>query len=496
MERPSIPAPQLSQLSACIAVWLGLHFPPERWPDLEHRLWPITREFGFQDPASCIQWLVSAPLTRNQLELLASHLTVGETYFFRERNIFEILATHILPEVVRYRRGTDTYLRIWSAGCCTGEEPYSIAISITRAIPDWQDWRLTLLATDVNPRFLQQATRGVYKEWAFRTALPNIKERFFTKTQDGRFAIVPMIQKMVTFSSLNLAEDVYPSLVNNTNAMDVIFCRNVLMYFTPEQAKQCIHHLYHALVEGGWLIVSPSETSHVLFSQFTTVNFPGAILYRKPRMGETVNERTGERESGRAGEWGSNVADSPIRRFPDSVFPGEIEQPKSREPQLTPYQEAVALYEQGSFAAAAEKAEAWLLQHQADAKAMTLLARVYANQGNLAEALLWCERALATDKLNPLCHYLLAVILQERGQVEDAVPSLKRALYLDHDFVLAHFTLAMLTQRQGKHKEAAKHRANALRLLQQYSPEDLLPEADGMTAGRLMDIMRMIPLGD
>ena len=119
-----------------------------------------------------------------------------------------------------------------------------------------------------------------------------------------------------------------------------------------------------------------------------------------------------------------------------------------------------------------------------------LLARVYANQGSLAAALAWCEQAVATDKLNPAGHFLRAAILLEQMDLEGAKTALKRALYVDPDFVLAHFALGNLAQRLGKHVEARKHFENALALLSPCSPGEELPEADGMTAGRLMDIIR------
>jgi chemotaxis protein methyltransferase CheR len=173
-------------------------------------------------------------------------------------------------------------LRVWSAGCATGEEPYSIAISINKVVPAVQDWHVTLLATDINPRFQQTALEGLYREWSFRDTPPWIKAQYFSRQPGGRLAILPAIQRMVTFAYLNLVDDVYPSLLTNTTAMDVIFCRNVLMYLAPEQAKKVVHRLHHALADGGWLIVSPSETSQALFASFQTVNLPGAILYRKP----------------------------------------------------------------------------------------------------------------------------------------------------------------------------------------------------------------------
>ena len=280
----------LFHLSEFVAAQIVLHFPRERWHDLERGIRSAAPELGFKDVESCIRWLISSPLTRNQIEILASHLTVGETYFFRDKRSFEILEEHILPELIRSRRGTEQRLRIWSAGSATGEEPYSIAILLNKIIPDLKDWNVTILATDINPHFLQRASEGTYSEWSFRDTPRWLKERYFKKTEASRFEIRTPVKQMVTFSYLNLAEDTYPSFLNNTNAMDIIFCRNVLMYLAPERARRVIRNLYRSLVDGGWLIVSPSETSHVLFSQFVTVNFPSVILYKKdgklPQMTE------------------------------------------------------------------------------------------------------------------------------------------------------------------------------------------------------------------
>lgn len=274
----------LSKLSEFVVSQMGLHFPKERWRDLERRIGSAARELGFTDAESCIQRLLSSSLTRNQIGILSSHLTVGETYFFREKS-FEVFEECILPELIRSRRENDKRLRIWSAGCATGEEPYSIAILLTKMIPDLRDWNITILATDINPRFLEKASEGMYREWLFRVTPKWVKERYFKKGKDGRYEILPQIKRMVTFSYLNLVEDTYPSLLENTNAMDIIFCRNVLMYFAPDMEKKVIQNLYRSLVDGGWLIVSPIEISHILFSQFVTVNFPGVILYKKQGIG-------------------------------------------------------------------------------------------------------------------------------------------------------------------------------------------------------------------
>jgi len=131
----TIAEPLLFQLSQHLAAQLGLYFPRARWRDLEWGIGAAAREFGFQDPVACIRWLLSSALTKSQTQILACHLSVGETYFFRERRSLEILEAQILPELIRARRGTAQRLRIWSAGCCTGEEPYSIAILLSKRMP-------------------------------------------------------------------------------------------------------------------------------------------------------------------------------------------------------------------------------------------------------------------------------------------------------------------------------------------------------------------------
>lgn len=170
--RRTLPSLLLSGLSDFVASRMGLHFPKERWRDLEREVTAAARDLDLPDAESCAHWLLSRTLTQSQTEILASHLTVGETYFFREKKSFEILEQHILPELLRSRRGAEQRLRIWSAGCCTGEEPYSVAMLLERLIPDPEAWHVTLLATDINPRFLRKAAEGVYSEWSFRETPP------------------------------------------------------------------------------------------------------------------------------------------------------------------------------------------------------------------------------------------------------------------------------------------------------------------------------------
>ena len=470
----ALPDPLLSNLSELLAARIGLHFPKERWGDLERGIVAAAPAFGMANAEACAHRLLSAPLTHNQVEILASHLTVGETYFFREKRSFEVLEERIIPELIRTRTHTERRLRIWSAGCCTGEEPYSIAILLDRLIPHPKEWNVTILATDINPAFLRKAAEGVYGEWSFRDTPAWIRARHFKHGKNARFEIQPRIRKRVTFSYLNLADDVYPSLTNNTNAMDVIFCRNVLMYFTAAQAKKVIENLHRSLVDGGWLIVSPVETSNSLFSRFTAVGFPGAVLYRKQESG--VREVETGYPSAALGLLPEALPPDPSALAADATL-----STPSHEASLNLDRPAVKPGEVPPF-------------EVNDSEASSRTARACANQGKLAEAVEWCEKAIAADKLNPAHHYLLATIRQELGQSDAAMQSLMRVLYLDPDFVLAHFALGNLCLSQSRRREAERHFDTALTLLHTHPHDEPLPESEGLTAGRLTEIITSVRL--
>lgn len=456
-----IPPHLLAKFHEFVETRMGLHFPPSRLSDLERGISAAAVDFGFNHAEPCIESLLSSALSQNQIRALASHLTVGETYFFRDIRVFEILETHVLPKLIASRRGREQNLRIWSAACSTGEEPYSIAILLARMIPDLKNWNISILATDIAPRSLRKAAEGVYREWSFRDTPPWVRDKYF-KQIDKTFEIVPHIRRMVTFSCLNLAEDPYPAIINATNGMDIVFCRNVLMYFSRERATKVIANLSHCLVEGGWLVVGPVDAppGPGFPSLLQLVRFPGAILYKKGARAENKS---------------ISLPAMPVQ---------------AAEMQKTP---ALVATRETSHTAGAKRHEPPppLPEHAAaDAGEMSIRARQLANRGKLAEALASCEEAIRRDKLNPALYYLQATILQEMGMADDAAVTLQRALYIDQDFVIAHFALGHLLQNQGKYKTAEKHLQKAYALLKLYRPEEMPPEAEGMSAGRLMELIR------
>lgn len=446
----------LTKVSRFVEARMGLHFPEERLKDLERGLRSAAKEFGFDTMESFSEWLLSSSLSRGQIETLASHLTVGETYFFRDARTFEILEAQLLPEIINSRRDREQNLRIWSAGCSTGEEPYSIAIVLSRSFPGLANRNSTILATDIAPSSLKKAREGIYGEWAFRGTPQWVREKYFTRGQRD-FQIDPAIKRLVTFSCLNLAEDPYPAIINSTNAMDIIFCRNVLMYFSRERAAEVIHDLSRCLVDGGWLVISPVEAPGPdLTPLLYPVHFPGAVLYRRGTK-------------------------------PESDIPLSIATPQPRAPKQKTVVAARARYP--LRVKHREKVPLPRKHPASDPGAGADQVRQLAGRGRLFDALTLCEEAILADKLNPSLHYLQSTIQQEMGRLAEAAASLQRAIYIDQDFAIAHFALGHLLQRQGRPREAGKHFAKACALLKSYGPEDVLPEAEGLSPARVIELI-------
>ena len=493
----------LSRATELVARHMGLHFPRERYEDLERGLCAAVPDLGFQNIESCLESLVSCALTRSQIEILASHLTIGETYFFRESAAFQTLEEYILPELVRQRRGNNQQLRIWTAGCASGEEPYSVAILLQKVIRNIDDWNISVLATDINPQALKTARLGIYNNWSFRDCPVTVKDKYFTLRKNGQSEISPEIRRMVTFVYHNLALDPYPSLANNTNAMDVILCRNVLMYFNRDAADMVLSNFNKCLVEGGWLMVSPCDIPQGSNPGLRHISHSGAILYRKD------GQLSSDVQAAISGE----TRFYPLTENPPVVFesflpvltgnaaetniptetpvPMEVHKEKLKHelPLESPYQQALTFFKQGSYARA-EKVIGSVLKKNVDAKMMILSARICANQGLLEAALLQCQKSIELDKSNPSSRYLLANIMQELGRVQEATMALKQTIYLDPNFVLAYFTMGNLALKQGDTRKSLKHFENALAILNTCTRDDMLADEGDISAGRMAEIIR------
>ncbi|MBI5486047.1 MAG: methyltransferase domain-containing protein [Deltaproteobacteria bacterium] len=484
----SLPADLLDRAREFVAENLGLWFPSERTAELERGLSGFARERGEAGAAVAVRAMLAQAPSRAVLAALAGHLTIGETYFFREPAALDALASVVVPELIARRRASGRVLRLWSAACCTGEEAYSLAILLRRLLPDLDDWSVTILATDVNPGFLSRAAEATYRPWSFRAMPEGVGGAWFVERAQGERTVRDDVRRMVSFGELNLAEDAYPALVNDTNAMDVILCRNVLMYFAPERAARVIERLRRCLVPGGWLVVGAAETSMADFAGFGRVGFEGATIFRRDDGEELAVPAP--RPAGRdlpAGEpRGREYDRSPIgdQGWTQDAPP----HPSCGLQPAAAFAPETAPEARGSVAGAGTPDP----DHAGAEEAASPASRVreLANAGRLEEALELCGSALERARLDGELHYLRAMILTERGAVAEAGEALRRTLYADPDFAPAHVALGHLAVRLGRRDEARRHFRNGLALLERRAADEVLPEADGMTAGRMAELVR------
>ncbi len=216
-------------------------------------------QYNYPDCTVYIEDLKRQSFDSTMHEDLIAGVTVGESYFFRDKAQMDYLRNKLLPSLIQKRRDQNSlYLRIWSAGCSDGQELYSIAILLHQLLPDLQDWTLHMLGTDINVNALSRAIKGQYSEWSFRSTDENIRNAFFTK-QKGKWHISNVIQKLTKYSYLNLYSDNFPSISSEINAMDLILCRNVFIYFDPATAKVVMEKFYQSLLPSGYLLQSASD---------------------------------------------------------------------------------------------------------------------------------------------------------------------------------------------------------------------------------------------
>jgi chemotaxis protein methyltransferase CheR len=440
----------LARLRERIGERLGLGFAAQREDDLVRALTRVAGELGLPGAAECASQLLCEPWDRQRVELLAAHLTIGETYFFRDPALFEALGESVLPALIRHGARSSPRLRLWSAGCCTGEEAYSLAIVASQVLARFPGWSAQVRATDVNPRFLEKAAAGRYGPWSFRGMPAGSFARYFLPIGGERYVVRPDIRGLVEFGWDNLVDP--PGDAARVEA-DVIVCRNVLMYFTPAQMRRAIRRFHDALAPGGWLVVSPSEGAAQRFPEFAPVMRGGVLLFRKKGAEDAIAPAPQGAPAPPIAAWSAPSATpsapSSSSQAPDAPQPG------------------AAAHDAG-FAARA---------------------RECADRGALDEALVWCERWLAASRLDPAAHYLHAMVLLERNQRAAARAALVRALYLDPAHVMSHVACGNLARAEGVEDEAQRHFRNALRLVEDRHADAPLADSDGLHAGALRETL-------
>ncbi len=480
---------------------VGLDFPQKNWSSLRRTLSRGAASHGFISVAEFVKWITEISDHEKKIDILASLLTIGETFFFRDPKTFDGIEHFIIPDVIRSKSEIQKTFRIWSAGCSTGEEPYSLAILCTRTLLSASNLQIQILATDINKESLKKAKIGFYKEWSFRGAPPWLKKDYFLKVPGG-YELNSTIRSMVEFRRLNLVSFDYSSILNDFGPVDLILCRNTIMYFTAEVRKRIVENMLLWLNVGGWLILSPSEVPHVVHRKLRLMTLPGAILFRRKSGAEDIirsfqsldPQAIHTIKPDKKKDWWIIdellKAKAPVvkhRPFteqePHENLGLEEELKKARQEfELANYNETVNILK--NFSSNIETDPGLL------GPVCYLLAKAYANLGMLKEAQDSIEQALKVDKLNIAYHHIFASILQAKEMPEEASRRLERILFLDPDHIMANVTLATIQTKLNNKSKAVRHIRNAMTLLDGLSPEEVVPDSDGVTAAHLREMVK------
>ncbi|MGQ4649803.1 CheR family methyltransferase [Lyngbya aestuarii] len=206
-------------------------------------------------------------------------LTNIESYFFRDKGQLNLLQHRLLPEIIK-RCAESKTIRICSAGCSSGEEPYSLAILLKEMIPNLKQWNISILGIDLNKVALEKAKKGIYTAWSFRSVDAEIKQRYFQFTSN-QYELDPEIKQMVKFQPFNLVKEPFPHPACELRDMDLIVCRNVFIYFEESAITHVLGKFYHALQPSGYLLTGHAELYGRNLSEFQTKVFPESLVYQR-----------------------------------------------------------------------------------------------------------------------------------------------------------------------------------------------------------------------
>lgn len=482
----------LSQMVDLIVDTFGIHIKPQYQDTLKKNLLTRIRALGLCSLNDYYQFLVA----RNQLvpgatewRELISLLTVTETYFFRDQGQMSLLKNQLLPELIERKRELSLTqcnaangkfhrptLRLWSAGCSTGEEAYSLAILVKELIPDNQTWNILILGTDINQPAIALAQQGIYSDWSFRTTTQEIKNRYFRSHKKG-WKIDPVIRAMVTFQPGNLMQDNYPAYASKIHDFDLIICRNVFIYFNFNAIAQIISKFYCSLTPGGFLLTGHTELHGQKTEPYQVKSFPQSAVYqRHSSLGEqsrVLNTITpAAKFEIRETEISSPSLPSLGTRFGVSANTQTL---------LDAAKESLIQEAYADVIQIAQQLIALAPQHF---QAYCLMAEAYANFGDYSQANQACQQALQISPLAIEPYHLLAQIAEEQGDHNSAKLFLKRIIYLAPSSVTAHLELGSIYEREGNEKQAQKIWRSLLEILQNL-PQQVIDSHNQQTTAEL-----------
>ena len=461
----------------------------------------------------------ASDLSQSEWRELIRQVTISETYFMRDKGHIYLLQNNILPELIQAQQASKT-IRIWSAGCSTGEEAYSIAILLQELIPNPQNWRLQIVGSDLNPEVVQKAKQAVYSDWSLRSLTPEQKSRYFTQ-QGALWRLNESLCKMVTFYSNNLIDDAFGAYAADFANFDLILCRNVFIYFEPKAIKKVLHRFQVALKPNGYLIAGHMELHGQNFDGFKVNVFPDAVVYKKSDRASSPSPDAYRSPDFRDYSTPANstsvfsnstyinnppnqnpqnqvnlsTLSSPIspelnsstwesyrhasHNFADSL---ELTESSQKPTEIKTDWDRLAAAEKAISQAAYREALRYLEQIQEKRfhflKIHQLSALTYANLGELKSAYFHCEEVIKLEPNSPKICYLMAHIADEMGKYDEVKKLLKKAIYLDLYFVAAYLALGDMYGRESDRDRALKMYRSTIDILKALPSNKIVKETD------------------
>ncbi len=478
---------------------LGLHFDESKLPVIGELLRNRLEATGL--PCDSYLETLRTDSRLAEISLLAQDLTVNETYFFRNIEQFRVFSAVALPERLAARAGSRR-LRILSAGCASGEEPYSLAIAARETVDP--GWEISIRAVDINPEMIKKAAAGRYSKWVLRETPADIQGRWF-QAEKNDVVLDAAIRASVKFDVRNLAAD-DPDLFE-PEAYDIVFCRNVIMYFTPESAIGLVQRLTRALAPGGYLFLGHAETLRGLSQDFHLRHSHGTFYYeRKERIEPPARRAIGLAPHAIAvsplpqplpslsGDWVDAIgrASGRIERLADATRHTALEEVDARGQgaRLWDLAAPIDLLRKERFADALHLVENLPPESAADPDVLLLLAVLLVQSAQFSRALHVCRGLLKADDLNAGAHYVLALCREGEGDRRGAAEHDQVAAYLDPAFAMPHLHLGRLMRREGDRKGARRELRLALALLQREDASRLLLFGGGFSRNALVALCR------
>jgi chemotaxis protein methyltransferase CheR len=436
------------------------------YQDKDDLLWERVRKrlnaTGLRDSAQYLALLNDPASGEAEWARLEAEITIGETFFFRYAEQFTALRGTILPEIIE-RKSAERRLRVWSAGCATGAEPYSLAILIRQLLGEKvADWRVSILGTDINEGFLATARRAQFGKWALRSVSPEEKAGYFTPADQEKWQLRPEFRSLVRFERHNLL-----SLLDGTSPLqftefDLILCRNVLIYFHPDTVTRIVGALRDCLLEDGWMLLGHAEPNPTFGSMMQALSLPGTVAYRRSGSAEAFVSAIGSPPSPEPA-WTPSVPAAIETKKPARKEPAPRPPPAKARPAVLP-----------------------------NGSPDTLLAEIRrkADAGDFQAAHSLCLQALLDQPLNPVVHFYQGLISQALKRPMEAQQAFRRSIYLDKSFAMAHYHLGLQLLADGQ-PGAGRALANAARIAGSMPEDQVLAEADGATAKDLRNLIRL-----